>query len=123
MSSNPINLGLRFLLELAALFSVGYWGWNQHGGVLRLVLTVGLPLLFAALWGTFRVPGDPGDAPVAIPGPARLLLELILLGLGVWALYASGQPIAALSFAVLLILHYATSYDRVVWLVRQRVER
>lgn len=120
MASHPLNLALRFLLELAALFSLGYWGWMQHEGILRLLLGLGLPLVAAVLWGTFRVPGDPGDAPVAVPGFLRLILEVIVLGSGVWALYASSQTTPALIFAALLLFHYAISYDRIIWLLRQK---
>src|SRR5690606_19890911 len=70
MANNPLNLGLRFLLELVALFAVGYWGWTQHQGVMRFVLAIGLPALLAAAWGIFRVPGDAsasGEAIVAVP--------------------------------------------------------
>ena len=33
MSAHPINLALRFILELAALYALGYWGWTQHDGL------------------------------------------------------------------------------------------
>ena len=29
MGSHPINLTIRFLLELSALAAIGIWGWNQ----------------------------------------------------------------------------------------------
>ncbi|MCI0714312.1 MAG: YrdB family protein, partial [Chloroflexi bacterium] len=77
MSKNPLNLALRFFLELAALYAMGYWAWTQNEGLLRIVLTIGLPLVAAAMWGVFRVPGDPKDAPVAIPGWLRLVLEAV----------------------------------------------
>ena len=32
MSSHPVNLGLRFLLELAALITLGIWGWHMGEG-------------------------------------------------------------------------------------------
>jgi hypothetical protein len=56
------NDGLRFLLELAALASLGYWGFAENDGVLRWVLGIGLPVLAAAVWGTFVSPkaGLPG---------------------------------------------------------------
>jgi hypothetical protein len=68
MSQNPINLALRFVLELVALFAIGYWGWTQHTGVWQPLLGIGLPLLAAAAWGTFRVPDDPGKPLVTVPG-------------------------------------------------------
>lgn len=38
MGSNPINLAVRFLLEMFALFALGRWGWMQGTGILRFVL-------------------------------------------------------------------------------------
>jgi protein involved in polysaccharide export with SLBB domain len=58
MGQNPLNLALRFVLEIVALIAVGYWGWTAATGVLGYVLAIGLPLLAAVFWGTFRVPGD-----------------------------------------------------------------
>ncbi|HLV44602.1 MAG TPA: YrdB family protein, partial [Aggregatilineales bacterium] len=115
-------LGLRFLLELVALFAVGYWGWTQHQGVMRFVLAIGLPALLAAAWGIFRVPGDAsasGEAIVAVPGIVRLLLELVFFGLAVWAFYASSRPTWALVLGIVMLVHYALSYDRILWLLRQ----
>ena len=68
MSRNPANLALRFLLELAALYFIGRWGWIQGSGALRHVLAIGLPLFGAFFWGTFRVPGDGGAPRVQVPG-------------------------------------------------------
>ena len=53
MSSNPINLAIRFMLEMTGLFVMGYWGWSQHNGVLRFVSAIGIPLLAAVFLGNF----------------------------------------------------------------------
>lgn len=34
MSQHPLNLALRFLLEIAASVAIGYWGWHQAEGPL-----------------------------------------------------------------------------------------
>lgn len=120
MSNHPINIALRFLLELAALASLAYWGWTQHTGIGRFLLGIGLPVLAAALWAVFRVPGDPGDAVVAVPGALRLALEGVLLGGSVVLLARAGQPQIALVLGVVILLHYLTSYDRVGWLLGLR---
>ncbi|MGB1276717.1 MAG: YrdB family protein, partial [Nannocystaceae bacterium] len=81
MGFHPVNLGLRFLLELCALAAVGLFGWTRFSGALQWVSCVAFPLVFMALWGTFAVPEDPsrsGGAPVPIPGVLRLCLELAL---------------------------------------------
>jgi hypothetical protein len=113
------NLTLRFLLELAGLFALGYWGWTQHEGLLRVLLALGLPLLAALLWGMFRVDNDPGKAPVRVPGWLRLLLETAYFGGSVLALAAAGQPTAALALGALVLFNYAAMYDRLFWLLRQ----
>jgi hypothetical protein len=122
MSQNPINLGIRFLLEIAALVALGYWGWVAHDGVLRWLLAAGLPLLAAVLWGTFAVPGDrsrSGGAPVPVPGAVRLLLELAFFGAAAWALYDAGATLLAWVLAGVVVVHYAVSYDRIAWLLRR----
>jgi hypothetical protein len=85
----------------------------------RLLWTIGLPLVAAALWGVFRVNGDPGKAPLPVPGILRLALEALIFGGAVWALYAAGQETWSLIFGVVIVLHYLISYDRVIWLLRQ----
>jgi hypothetical protein len=122
MGSHPINLAFRFFLEIVALLAMGYWGWTQHDGVMRFVWALGLPLLSAVVWGTFAVPDDPsrsGKAPVPVPGVIRLILELIVFTLGAWCLYDSGLDVWGLVFGLAVIIHYALSYDRVLWLVKR----
>jgi len=119
MANHPLNLALRFLLELVALFAMGYWGWTQHSGFARFFWTIGLPLGAAVLWGTFRVPGHPGPAPVAVPGPVRLLLEAVVFGGGTWAFYAAGRENWALIFGAIVLLHYLASYDYVIQLLNK----
>ena len=120
MGMQALNLALRFLLELAALGAMAYWGWTTQEGALRVVWAVGLPLLAAALWGIFRVPHDPGPAPVAVPGRVRLLLEAVFFGTAVALLADAGRPVAAGILAALLLVHYAASYERVVRLLKMR---
>jgi hypothetical protein len=120
MANHPINLALRFILELVGLFALAYWGWTQHSGLARYAWAIGLPLIAAVLWGTFRVPGDPGDAPVAVPGWLRLLFELVYFAAGTWAFYSASRGNWGLIFAIVVLIHYAVSYDRIIWLLQQR---
>jgi hypothetical protein len=118
VSQNPLNLALRFALEMAALFACGYWGWTQHEGVWRLLWGIGLPVVAAAIWGIFRTPDDHGKGLLAVPGPVRLLTEWAIFGLAVVLYAAAGRPAAASIMALLVILHYMASYDRVMRLLR-----
>ena len=120
MANNPLVLLMRFVLELVGLFALGYWGWTQHRGVLRILLTLVVPLLAATAWTVFRVPGHPGEAPVAVRGIVRLLLEAAFFGSAVWALYASGRPTWGIVMAIVVIVHYVASYDYVFELLTGR---
>jgi hypothetical protein len=122
MGSHPVNLAVRFILEIAALVAIGYWGWTQHDGFVRYLLAVGGPVLAAVLWGTFAVPDDPsrsGKAPVPVPGIIRLALELAIFAFAAWALYDAGHGLLALILAIAVVVHYALSYDRIAWLLKQ----
>jgi hypothetical protein len=114
VSQHPLNLALRFLLELAVWAAMGYWGWTQHRGIWRWLLAFGLPLIAMTLWGVFRVPGDGGAPVIAVPGWSRLLLELAQFVVAVWLLVDAERHTWAIGLAALLILHNALSYDRIL---------
>jgi len=120
MGSHPINLIIRFLLEIIALFSVGLWGWKQSDGWLRFVLAIGIPIILAAIWGTFAVPNDPsrsGSAPIVTPWIIRLLIELGFFAFATWSVYDMGFSKISLALCITVVLHYILSYDRIMWLI------
>ncbi len=117
--TNTLVLALAFVLELAGLAALSLWGWQTGSGWLRFVLAAGLPLLAAAAWGIFRVPGDVGKGLVAVPGRVRLLLELVFYVLAVWAVFNRGYTAAGWIFAALVIIRYAASFERMMWLLRK----
>jgi len=123
MSNHPVNLLIRFILELLCLFSSGFWAWVNYDNALRYVLSFGIPVLLAFLWGTFAVKNDPsrsGKAPVPVAGWLRLLMEFAFFSFGIWASYKSGYVLASILFAVIILLHYLVSYDRIIWLLKQK---
>lgn len=121
MSSHPTNLALRFLLELAAVSAMSFWGFAHGGGWARFAFAAIAPLTAAAVWGVFAVPGDPsrsGSAPVPVPGTLRLILEIGFFAFAVWCLLSTHRPILGVLLGSVTTLHYAVSYDRIRWLVR-----
>jgi len=115
-SQHPLNLTLRFILEMVALFSVGLWGWVAFSGFWPYLLIWILPAAAAFLWANFRYPDEPlhpVEARYPISGKMRLLLELSLFGFAGWAFFSIGAIKAGFSFSFLFWLHYAFSYDRV----------
>ena len=122
MGSHPINLAIRFLLEVTGLVALAWVGWQYGKGSYRYVLAIGFPLIAAVLWGVFAVPDDPsrsGDAVVAIPGILRLILELAFFAAAAWSIIAVGTATMGWVYAVAVIVHYIVSVDRVLWLIQQ----
>ena len=120
MGSHPINLALRFILELTALISIGIWGWNKTDHSFRIILAIGLPILFAAIWAIFAVPNDPsrsGQTVIVTSGIIRLVIELGIFTLATLAMYNNGDSKLYIFFAVIVIIHYLVSYDRIIWLL------
>ena len=121
MSENPLNLTVRFLLEIIALVALGAWAKSQFPGALGFILMILIPLLAATAWGTFNLKDDPsrsGKAPVPVPGIFRLLLELAFFGSATWAL-CSLNPTYGWIFGTVTLVHYLLSYDRIVWLLKR----
>ena len=122
MSKHPVNLALRFILEISALLVFAIWGWNKGSGLWSVVLAMSLPVFFAALWGVFAVKDDPsrsGKTVIPTKGFVRLILEILFFGLAALALFDLGFNIPGFAISILALLHYAFSYDRIVWLLKQ----
>ena len=122
MGSHPVNLIIRFLLEIAALLAMGVWGWWQSDHWWRYLLSIGIPVFAASIWGVFAVPNDPsrsGSAPVAVPGILRLIIELIFFAIAIWVINDLGYHITSITLGVITVFHYIISYDRIFWLIRQ----
>lgn len=96
-----LNVGLRFLLELGLLLAYGYWGFQTHDGIGQWLLGVGTPLIVAIIWGLFFAP----KSARRLRNPLRLVMEIVIFGIGVLALWMTGQSILALVFGGLVSLN------------------
>ena len=122
MGSNPINLALRFLLEIVGLIALGSFGWHFGGELSRYGFAIGIPLVAAIIWGTFAVIDDlsrSGNAVVVISGMFRLAIEFTFFAAATWSMIAVDATKYGMIYGLLVLLHYVASYDRVLWLIRQ----
>lgn len=118
MNANPLNLSLRFLLEIVMLISLVCWGLHITDNWIRYLLAILMPVIAATLWGVFRIPNDPKPAPVVTPGLIRLLLEWALFSAAAWGLYYSGYRELCFILVGVTGIHYVISYDR-TWAMLQ----
>jgi hypothetical protein len=116
---HPVNLAFRFILEIAALIALGVGAYNVVSGPFAWVLAIAVPTIAAVAWAAFNVPGDEsrsGEAPVAVPGTVRLIIELTVFASAV-VVVSFASPIAAALLGVAVAIHYLLSIDRVRWLI------
>jgi len=120
---HPLNLALRFILELSALTAAGIWGYQLSETALRFFFAAAFPLALAVLWAVFAVPGDKsrsGKTVLPTPGPLRLLLETAFFAFAGWAFIAVGHTRLGIIFGALVLMHYFFSLDRLLWLIREK---
>ena len=99
-----LALTVRFLLELAALAAVGWWGFETGDSTpARWVLGLGAPLLVAVVWGTFISP----KATVEVPKGVWIGLQVLVFGAAALALAAAGSDRLAAIFVAVVVLDSA----------------
>jgi hypothetical protein len=117
---HPANLVFRGLLELTALVLIGLGAYRlAGGGMFGWLLGFALVLVAMVAWVTFNVPGDrsrSGNAPVAVPGVVRLIVEFDVFAAAVFLGWFV-SPTVAVVFGGLVAIHYLLSLDRIRWLL------
>jgi hypothetical protein len=97
------NLGLKFLLELAAIAALAYAGAQVGSGVVAVLVAIALPLVFIGLWGYFAAPRSEHRLTTA----PRVTFELGMFAAAAVALALAGSAILAVAFAVVALLNAA----------------
>lgn len=96
------NLAWRFLLELCILAALGYWGFKTGPGwAVKIGLGIGGPLLVAVVWGIFLAP----NSSMRLQEPFLLVLELVIFGLAIAALFTTGHQSLAWAFGLIYVIN------------------
>ncbi|MFF3878724.1 YrdB family protein [Streptomyces sp. NPDC001978] len=96
---------MAFLLELAALACLSWWGFAVGDEAVRILLGVGTPLLAVVLWSLFAAP----KARLRPRLPLVLAVKAVVLGGGAAALYGVRHPVAAVAMAVIVVANTAVA--------------
>jgi len=120
LTLHPVNLGVRFVLEIVAFVAFGMWGWHVAGdSPLRWALAGALPVVAALVWGIPAAANDVGRSatgPLMVSGHVRLLVETFVFVAATVVLYAAGFAVLATVFAVVAVVQCALSFDRIMLL-------
>ncbi len=88
-----------FLLELAAFAGLAVGGWHVGNTLTGAVLAALLPLAAISVWGVFCAPRSTRR----LTTPWRVPLQLSIFLAAAVALGASGHPVPAVLFSVLVV--------------------
>jgi hypothetical protein len=88
---------LRFVLELFAIFSLGFWGFVAWPLPWNIVIGIGAPLIAIVLWALFRSP----KAVLHVDPFVKALVEIVVMLAASFAWWDLGQPVVAIVFAVI----------------------
>jgi hypothetical protein len=96
-------LGIRFLVELAGIGALAYWGWQTGpDGIGRILLAAGAALGLIVVWGVVVAP----RADNRLSQPQRDIIGTVLLLLAAGALGVAGQPTVALVFGTVVVIDW-----------------
>jgi Protein of unknown function (DUF2568) len=97
------NLALKFLLELAAVAALAYWGTTIDGGVVGVLIAIAAAATTITLWGRFAAPRSQHRLPMS----SRVPFELTVFALAALALLDAGQTAPAAILATLAVANIA----------------
>ncbi|NQW18166.1 MAG: YrdB family protein [Chloroflexi bacterium] len=115
-----VNLGLRFVLEIAMFASFCVAPAVAIDGVERWPLTVLTPIAAIAIWGVFATPDDPsrsGKTVIPTAGSVRLIIELVLFTGAAAVMAWAGLWPYSVALLVATTIHYTLWPARIRWLL------
>ncbi len=93
-----LNLALRFVLELAGIVALAWWGFHAMEGPAAGLLGIGAPVALIVVWSLFVAP----RARYPQAAPVRLVAGTATLEATAAALALAGATTAAITLAALV---------------------
>ena len=104
-----LNLGLAFLLELALLAALAYWGWSLDAATAaRWLVAVAAPVGLAVIWSLIAAP----TAKRRLSPAPLLAFKLGVFTVGAVLLFSSGQHAPAIALEAIAVANLALA---IVW--------
>lgn len=95
-----VNDVLRFVLELFAFFTFGFWGFVAWTFPWNIAFGIATPVFAILVWALFRSP----RAVIRLDAWGKALVEILVMGSAALAWLMLGQPIIALAFLLVAIV-------------------
>jgi hypothetical protein len=102
-----LNAALRFILELAGIVALAFWGWTVgDGSPLRIILALGAPLLLTVAWALLIAPRSRSP----LDQRTRFVVGSGLLLVAAAGLWAAGSTAVAAAFGILVVVNTVLAF-------------
>jgi hypothetical protein len=100
-----LNLLVAFLIEVAALVALSWWGFHIGSSTgVHVALGIAFPVVAGVLWGLFAAPRRPA---LPVPSWFDLVVKVLVFGTATAGLAATGHPVTAGVYAVIVMVNTA----------------
>lgn len=100
------NIAIAFLIEIFAIFILGYWGFTfQSNKVIRATVSLLAPMLMIIIWSIWCAP----SSNYRLEGLWLVGLKCLLFGIVVCCLLSMKQPSAAIVLGAIVALNLGLS--------------
>jgi len=111
---NLLSGASRFAIEIVA-WVAGPWAAADLAGT--WLMTIPALAILIALPGVFSTVGDKKHVVVAVPGPVRLLIEIILAAVAIASAVLVWTIVGGVIVAVVALIMFASGAKRAKWLL------
>ena len=102
-----INLLVLFLLEIALVIIVGYWGFQQGETLTtKYILALILPAILITIWGIWAAP----KSKRRLKNPIRTVFKLLLFSIGFFFCIDTGNFVFAWWFGSIIIVNVGLAF-------------
>ncbi|HAO6015911.1 YrdB family protein [Listeria innocua] len=100
------NIAIAFLIEIFAIFVLGYWGFTlQSNKIIRVIVGLLAPILMIVIWSIWCAP----SSSYRLEGLWLVALKCLLFGIVVCCLLSMKQPSAAIGFGTIVTINLVLS--------------
>ncbi|OTN88907.1 hypothetical protein A5819_001399 [Enterococcus sp. 7E2_DIV0204] len=100
------NIAIAFLIEVAAIFILGYWGFTlQSSKIIRVTVVLLAPILMIIIWSIWCAP----SSNYRLEGLWLVILKCLLFGIVACCLFTMKQSSIAIIFVTIVAINLVLS--------------
>ncbi|WP_429950524.1 YrdB family protein [Enterococcus sp. AZ101] len=100
------NIAIAFLLEIFAIFILGYWGFTlQSNKIIRITVGLLAPILMIVIWSIWCAPSSSHR----LDGLRLVALKCLIFGIVAYCLLSMNRTSVAIVFGAIVVINLGLS--------------